>query len=87
MAQALDRARLHRTEARLAQQARFLSDVSAAVAGSLDYRDTIRGAVQSVVPSFADMATVHLIDEWGGLIRAAVGAQRPGHRGSASERR
>jgi GAF domain-containing protein len=77
MAQALDRARLHRAEARVAGQARFLSEVSAAVAGSLDYRDTIREAVQSVVPSFADMATVHLIDERGGLIRAGVAHKDP----------
>ncbi len=77
MAQALDRARLHRAEIRVAEQARFLSDVSAVVAGSLDYRDTIRGAVQTLVPSFADMATVHLIDEWGGLIRGGVAHRDP----------
>ncbi len=77
MAQALDRARLHRAEARVAEQARFLSEVSAVVAGSLDYRDTIRGAVETLVPSFADLATVHLIDEWGGLIRAGVAHKDP----------
>ena len=77
MAQALDRARLHRAEARAAEQAHFLSEVSAVVAGSLDYRDTIRGAVQALVPSFADMATVHLIDDWGGLVRAGVAHKDP----------
>ncbi|MGO9342119.1 MAG: SpoIIE family protein phosphatase [Acidimicrobiales bacterium] len=77
MAQALDRAKMRRTETRAAEQARFLNEVSAVVAGSLDYRDTIRGAVDTLVPSFADMATVHLIDEWGGLVRGGVAHRDP----------
>lgn len=77
MAQALDRAKMHRAEARAAEQSRFLSEMSAVVAGSLDYRDTIRGAVQTLVPYFADMATVHLIDESGALIRGGIAHKDP----------
>jgi serine phosphatase RsbU (regulator of sigma subunit)/putative methionine-R-sulfoxide reductase with GAF domain len=77
MAQALDRAQMHRAETRAAEQSRFLSETSAVVAGSLDYRDTIRGAVQVLVPSFADMATVHLIDESGALVRGGVAHKDP----------
>ena len=77
MAQALDRAQMHRAETRAAEQSRFLSEMSAVVAGSLDYRDTIRGAVQVLVPSFADMATVHLIDESGALVRGGVAHKDP----------
>jgi serine phosphatase RsbU (regulator of sigma subunit)/putative methionine-R-sulfoxide reductase with GAF domain len=77
MAQALDRAQMRRAETRIAEQARFLYGVSAVVGGSLDYRDTIREAVETLVPSFADMATVHLIDEIGGLVRGAVAHKDP----------
>ena len=70
IAQALDRAQLSPVGVQDRRAGALLSEVSSVVAGSLDYLDTIRGAVRVVVPSFADMATVHLIDEWGGLVRA-----------------
>lgn len=72
LAQALDRVRMRRSESRIIEQARVLSELTAAISGTLDYRDTIRAAVENVVPWLADMATLHLMDEAGNLTRAGI---------------
>src|SRR5262249_8416218 len=59
---ALDNAELvHQLEDK-ADQARFLADVSAALAESLDYDTTVNQAVRLVVPGLADMCLLDLVE-------------------------
>ncbi len=54
------------------RRARFLGDVSAALAESLDYTRTLHRVAELAVPCFADWCTVSEVDEAGGLRRLAV---------------
>ena len=71
-AQAFDRARLRELERRTADQQRFLAATSAALAESLDFRETLNKVVRLMVPEVADLATIHLFDESARLARVAL---------------
>ncbi|MEX2439460.1 MAG: SpoIIE family protein phosphatase [Actinomycetota bacterium] len=50
----------------------FLSEASAVLAGSLDYRETLDRVAHQIVPRIADMCTIDLVDESGRLESLAV---------------
>ncbi len=61
------------TERRRAEQdARFLADASAALAGLVDYESTLQKVARLAVPNFADWCAVDMLDEAGALRRVAV---------------
>jgi len=71
-AQALDRARLHQLELAARVRAEFaerrlslLSEASATLGASLDYRATLERVAWLAVPEIADWCVVHLVDERG----------------------
>ncbi len=66
-AQALERARLHRTEPALVERQSFLAEASRVLASSLDHEATLRRLVELAVPQLADGAAVHVLD--GGHLR------------------
>jgi PAS domain S-box-containing protein len=57
---------------RAEQDARFLSDASAALAGLVDYESTLQKVARLAVPTFADWCTVDMLEEGGVLRRLAV---------------
>jgi PAS domain S-box-containing protein len=58
---------------RLAEaDARFLADVSAALASVIDYESTLQKVARLAVPFFADWCTVDMLDDDGELRRLAV---------------
>jgi PAS domain S-box-containing protein len=57
---------------RAEQDARFLADASAALAGLVDYQSTLQKVARLAVPSFADWCAVDMLDEGGTLRRLAV---------------
>jgi PAS domain S-box-containing protein len=58
---------------RMDQQQRFLSEVSAALGKSLEYRETLDSVVRLPVPTLADICVLDVLDETGGLVRYAFG--------------
>jgi PAS domain S-box-containing protein len=70
-AQALDRARLYEAQRTSNERLLFLSEVSAALAASLDERTTMESLTQLAVPRFADGCWVDLVDETAGVTLAA----------------
>jgi signal transduction histidine kinase len=83
-AQALERARLHGMGMRALVRAEFaerrlafLSEASARLAESLDYRATLATLARLTVPEFTDLCTVHLLDERGALHVIAVAHRDP----------
>jgi PAS domain S-box-containing protein len=56
---------------RMDQQQRFLSEVSAALSGSLEYRATLDSVARLPVPALADICVLDVLDEAGGLARYA----------------
>ena len=62
-----------------ARRARFLSDVSAALAASLDYHDTLRTLARLAVPELADWCVIDVREDDGRLARIA-GAHAEGDR-------
>ena len=54
------------------QTARFLADVSAALAALVDFDSTLQKVASLAVPHFADWASVDVVDEKGELRRVAV---------------
>jgi serine phosphatase RsbU (regulator of sigma subunit) len=71
-AAAFDRARLRADERRSSDRFQFLAEASALLAASLDYDHTLRRVVRLIVPRVAEMATIHLYDDDGGLRRVAL---------------
>src|SRR5204862_154633 len=57
---------------RAEQDARFLADASAALAGLVDYESTLQKVARLAVPAFADWCAVDMLDEAGALRRLAV---------------
>ena len=57
---------------RAEQNARFLADASAALAGLVDYASTLQMVARLAVPTFADWCAVDMLDESGALRRLAV---------------
>jgi signal transduction histidine kinase len=57
---------------RAEQDARFLADASATLAGLVDYGSTLQKVARLAVPHFADWAAVDMLDEGGALRRLAV---------------
>ena len=55
----------------------FLASASAAVSESLDYDETLHRIAHSAIPSFADIAVVHLADDVGRFTRQLVAAADP----------
>jgi PAS domain S-box-containing protein len=62
---------------RAAETARFLSDVSAALSGLVDYESTLQRIARMAVPYFADWCVVDLLDESGQLKRLSVAHSDP----------
>jgi len=62
---------------RVAENARFLADVSTLFSWSLDVNETLNSTAHLMVPKVADMATVHLFDEIGVLRRVALAHRDP----------
>ncbi|HEX7119529.1 MAG TPA: ATP-binding protein [Longimicrobiales bacterium] len=56
---------------------RFLADASAALAGSLDYEETLRRVAELAVPEIADGCAVDLVDEDGTIRRVAMAHRDP----------
>jgi PAS domain S-box-containing protein len=74
------------TERRRAEQdARFVANASAALAGLVDYESALENVVQLAVPTFADWAAVDLFDDEGALRRLAVAHADPGKAGLVHE--
>jgi signal transduction histidine kinase/ActR/RegA family two-component response regulator len=78
-ATAVDNARLYRAAqedelaAALGQsRARFLADVGAALASSLDYETTLKSVANLAVPGIADWCAVDIVNEQGKVQRLAV---------------
>jgi PAS domain S-box-containing protein len=57
---------------RAEQDAHFLADASAALAGLVDYESTLQKVARLAVPEFADWCAVDMLDESGNLRRLAV---------------
>jgi signal transduction histidine kinase len=83
-AQALERARLHGMGMRALVRAEFaerrlafLSEASARLTESLDYRATLATLAGLTVPEFTDLCTVHLLDDRGSLHVIAVAHRDP----------
>jgi PAS domain S-box-containing protein len=57
---------------RAEQDARFLSDASAALAGLVDYESTLQKLARLAVPAFADWCAVDMLTDEGSLRRLAV---------------
>jgi PAS domain S-box-containing protein len=76
-AQAIDRVRLLERETRAAGRLAFLAHASVVLASSLDLEETLARIVRLVVPSVADLATVHLYDDGRVLRRAALAHRDP----------
>jgi PAS domain S-box-containing protein len=57
---------------RAEQDARFLADASAALAGLVDYESTLQAVARLAVPHFADWCAVDMLGEGGALRRVAV---------------
>jgi len=66
-AQTILRLRAEEESAARAAQLEFLADASQALAGSLDYRETLRQVASLAVPTHADWCSVQLIDD--GILR------------------
>ncbi|MCC7368140.1 MAG: GAF domain-containing protein [Chloroflexi bacterium] len=49
----------------------FLTQVSEVLAGSLDYDETHEHVLDLVVPAFADLCSIHLLDDTGRFVRIA----------------
>ena len=63
---------------RTAQHLSFLADASQALGKSLNYRETLRSFVKIVTRSFADLCSIHLFEEPGGLLKVlALGHSNP----------
>ncbi len=71
-AAAIGSADLYEKRRRAEQDARFLSDASAALAALVDYGSTLQKVARLAVPFFADWCTVDMLDEGGTLRRLAV---------------
>jgi PAS domain S-box-containing protein len=54
------------------QDARFLADASAALAGLVDFESTLQKIARLAVPTFADWCAVDMLDDSGALKRLAV---------------
>lgn len=57
---------------RAEDDARFLADASAALAGLVDYKSTLQNVARLAVPTFADWCAVDMLDADGTLERLAV---------------
>jgi PAS domain S-box-containing protein len=57
---------------RAEQDARFLADASASLAGLVDFESTLQTVARLAVPHFADWASVDMLEENGTLRRVAV---------------
>lgn len=64
--------RLNADRKRSEQDARFLAEASAALAGLVDYQSTLQKVARLAVPTFADWCAVDMLDEDGALRRLAV---------------
>jgi PAS domain S-box-containing protein len=76
-AQAFERARLLERETRAAGRLAFLAHASVVLASSLEHEETLSQVVRLMVPSVADLATVHLYDRRGNLQRSALAHRDP----------
>ena len=83
-AQAFDRARLHRGEREARQRLGVLSDISRALAVSLDYRQTLQRATELATRYLGDSAIVFLVDD--GHVSGAAAAPRDPDKGAMVER-
>jgi PAS domain S-box-containing protein len=66
-----------RKRGRAAEALRFLSEASAELSSSLDYRVTLAGVARLVVPKLADWCAVDVLEEDGSTRRLAVEHQDP----------
>jgi serine phosphatase RsbU (regulator of sigma subunit) len=66
-AQTIRRLRAEQQSAARAAQLEFLADASQALAGTLDYRETLRQVASLAVPTHADWCSVQLLDD--GVLR------------------
>ena len=66
-----------RERKRAAEALRFLSEASAELSSSLDYRATLTGVARLAVPQLADWCTVDVLEEDGSTHRLAVEHQNP----------
>jgi PAS domain S-box-containing protein len=74
---ALQRADLHAQQEHRERQALFLARAAAALAGSLDYRQTLRTLAWLAVPQIADWCVVDMVTESGSQERLAVAHSDP----------
>jgi PAS domain S-box-containing protein len=74
---AVDNAELFRTVSEGERRARFLAEAAQALAGSLDYEETIRRIVRLAVPFFADFAMAFITDENGSTEHVEVAHRKP----------
>ena len=61
------------------RRAAFLSEVSAALASTLDYRSTLASVARLAVPTIADWCAVDILDSRGDLLRLATSHDDHGH--------
>ncbi|HEX8692232.1 MAG TPA: ATP-binding protein [Longimicrobium sp.] len=74
----LERERAGREQAEAeAERARFLSDVSQALAGSLDYHETLETLARLAVPHLAEWCVIDVLEADGRLARIAVAHADP----------
>lgn len=59
------------------RKARFLAEAGEALSSSLDYESTLAAVVEMAVPTFADWASIDLVDESGEIRRVAVKHSEP----------
>ncbi len=82
---ALHTADLHAQQKGREQQALFLARSAAALAGSLDYQQTLRTLAWLAVPEIADWCAVDMLTSQGSLERLAVAHPNPGRLKLAEE--
>jgi PAS domain S-box-containing protein len=66
-------------------RAELIAAVGDALSASLDWDETVRAAVEALVPGIADMAALHLVSPGGSLELAALAHVDPRHRALAHE--
>ena len=76
-AQALDRSRLLEREQAAQRRLAFLAEASEVLASSLDYQTSLEKVAALAVPGVADWCTIHLLEEGGSAVTAAVAAADP----------
>lgn len=74
---AIDNQALFEQERRARRRVQYLAEAGEVLNSSLDFESRLQALAGIVVPDLADWCTVHLVDEYGGIARAALAHADP----------